>query len=272
VAEIALKNRIEMTRLQQVALKAFSLFRELRLRDVEEQPTEELDRLVQRFLTRHGMQSALRGYRDYPAHSSVSCNEVAIHGVPGSRRIVRGDVFSLDVAATGGGWVADSAWTYLMPGSSHRSMNEYTAAWTAFSNLIRSLHRGMTLADLSRNSQQQAQAQGLSIVSAFTGHGIGRSLHEPPVISFVEGDQRYQERAARIRLETGMVFNIEPVYCAGEAAMEPSQDGWGFRTRDKSRTYHFELTVAVREDYPVIMQFGGLPVADLPGSVPFGLL
>lgn len=264
----------EIGRLEQASHQLMEVFSRVSEAHVADQPAVALDRLVRRLLARRGLQSALVGYRGYPAHCSVSPNAVAVHGVPGQRALQRGDVFTLDIAAASGGWMADMAWTYLMPGASHRSTDEYAAAWRAYRQLLSGVHTGMTLEQLAVLCEDSARAENLRPIKEFTGHGIGRDLHEPPVIPLAREAARGTGPSSRIRLLPGMVVSIEPVYRPVErrdtATVVAEPDGWAYRTSDDARTYHFELTVAFREDGPWILQFGCATDA-LPVTPPLGL-
>ena len=222
-------------------------------------PSIALDRSLRRYLGRHGLQSALLGYRGYPAHCSVSPNDVAVHGIPSARRFCRGDVFTVDIAAAGGGWLTDSAWTFLMPGASRRSGEEYRAAWDAFQALVAAIEPGLTLEDVASIAEDTASDHGLATVPEFTGHGIGRQLHEAPVVPFARSAVAKSSRAREIRLLPGMVFNVEPVYRSVEGAgsgVVLDGNGWAYRTGDGARTYHFELTIAMVEPEPMVLQLG----------------
>lgn len=233
-------------------------------------PARQIDRAVRQHLQRHGLISAMAGYRGYPAHSCVSANAVAVHGVPGVRPIQRGDILTLDVAARAGGWVTDTAWTYLMPGSSNRTREFYFQSWRAFRDLLIRIVPGISLFELARESQRIADSAGLTILPEFVGHGIGRDLHEPPVIPFVL--QAADSSAASVSLQEGMTVNIEPVYTAGGAEIVPDEDGWGFRTTDGTVTAHFELSVLIGRSAVEILQLDGCRPEDLPLDPPFGLL
>ncbi len=254
--------------MRQVSGRLFGLFRELDRETVLGKSGAHIDRYVRRYLQRHGLQSALVGYRGYPAHCSVSPNAVAVHGVPDARVLARGDVFTLDVAAFGGGWVSDAAWTYLTPGCSHLVVRRHAAAWSAFRELILSLKPGITLTEIARRAADGAARRGLSIIPDFVGHGIGRELHEPPVVSF--SPATLTDAADGVVLHPGTVVNIEPVYSAGGTAVELQSDGWSYRTADGEATFHFELTVALRPEGPLVLQLDGDAERVLPEVVPFG--
>jgi methionyl aminopeptidase len=266
---IARRNAVELARLQSAATQLFSFFRNVSLKDVRNRPTKGIDRSLARYAERHGMIPSLEGYRSFPARASVSVNSVAIHGIPDDNAIRSGDCFSIDAAASLHGWMTDTAWTYLMPGVSPGVASEYHAAWSAFRTLLSNMVPGMTLAELAECSERAAAIQGLSVIPGFTGHGIGRELHEPPAVPFTGGGG---SAARSLRLLPGMVVNIEPVYVVGDTTVRLRDDGWAYETVHGGNAYHFELSVAVKSTEIAILQFGGVSAHALPHGVPFGVL
>lgn len=262
---------IERTRRGHVAQRLMAFFERLQRGDVENKSTASLDRDVRRYLQRCGMHSALVGYRGFPAHAAISPNAVAVHGLPDTRKIVRGDVFTLDVAARLGGWISDTAWTYLMPGTSQKTREQYRRSWRAFRALLISLHAGINLGDIAELCETTAAAEGLRPIPEFVGHGIGRELHEPPTVLFARtAAGLYDARP----LTEGMIINIEPVYTGGAPQIAETGDGWSFRTVDGSATFHFELTVMIgaagQGGGSSILQFARCRADELPAEVPFG--
>ncbi len=254
--------------MSRVAQQLFGVFRELGKEPLIGRDGGWIDRFVQRYLSRHGLSSAMVSYRGYPAYTSVSLNDVAIHGVPGTREIARGDIFTLDVAAYGGGYVADAAWTYYTEGVSRKDRNLINAGWAAFLTIIREIGPGTGVGEIGANAVRCAARAGLTIIPEFVGHGIGRELHEEPMIPFV--GHSGEPRSGDIRLRPGMIVNIEPVFTGGAAAILPAEDGWGYRTADASKTVHFELSLLITPTGAEVLQFGGVSPASLPDTPPFG--
>ena len=259
-------NIPELKRLAQAARALFRVCVELRTAAFVDRPTREIDRYVQRQLSSLGFQTAMAGYRGYPAHCSVSRNAVAVHGVPNSEPLRRGDVFSVDVAAFGSGWAADSAWTYITAGASNRRRELVHAAWRAFRTLLVGMADARTLADIARLSREAADEQGLTVIPEFVGHAIGRRLHEQPAVPFVPGIVA----ADATELRDGVAFNIEPVFTAGDARVEPTEDGWSYRTADGTATAHFEVTVLRTSSGIAVAQFDSIAPDRLPLDLPFG--
>ncbi len=269
------KSGIEIARMQQVATALRTYFDGVDTPGMDGVAAIEVDRSVRQFLHRRGLHSALTGYRGYPAHCSVSINDVAVHGIPDDRVISRGDVVSLDVAASGGGWFTDMAWSFLMPGASRRAKDEYVRAWRSFSDLIVGITPNMSLHDLAVLAEDTAAHYGLVPIAEFTGHGIGRRLHEAPVVPFRPQALSSAGPGERIRLMPGTVINIEPVYrviSGADSGVIRDENGWSYRTADGSRAYHFELTLVITDRGASILQWGGMPTRDLLQAPPFGVL
>lgn len=258
----------EIRRLEQCSTTLFSFFQGFRLDQRIGVRELAVDREVALFLSRHGMASALEGYRGFPRSCAISPNGTAVHGVPGERQLCRGDIVTLDIAAQCGGWITDTAWTYLAPGVSRRSRRLWLDSWSAFRSILCTLRRGVSLGEVAAAAGSAAEERGLAVFPQFVGHGIGRELHEAPVIPF--GSSAAGPRAAEAHLEAGMIVNIEPVFTHGATDVVLQEDGWSFCTADGMPTSHFELTVHVSDQGVQVLQFGGMPPQDLPSSPPFG--
>ncbi len=262
------RTALEVMRLGQCSTTLFSLFRSLAAEGVIGVASAQLDRRVGAFLSSHGMTSALLGYRGFPSHCAISPNAVAVHGLPDQRPIARGDIFTLDIAAGCAGWTTDSAWTYVTPGVAARTRRLWIQSWQAFRELLCVVRPGISLDLLARRAREGAEQRDLKIFPQFVGHGIGRELHELPVIPFCPVDQG--PALAQTFLQPGMTINIEPVYGFGETAVDAHENGWAFRTVDGMPTAHFELTLLVTDDGATVLQFGGIAPLELPLEPPFG--
>jgi len=251
-----------------VAQQLFGVFQELTEQPVVGRESAWIDRFVQRYLARHGLSSAMVAYRGYPAHSSVSINDVAIHGIPGERPVARGDIFTLDVAARGGGYVADAAWTYSTAGSSRKDRELVRRGWETFLTILRRIGPGRGVSEIGDDAVRCAETAGLTIIPEFVGHGIGRDLHEEPIIPFVMNPGG--RRDGEVVLRPGMIVNIEPVFTSGTPSVTAADDGWGYRTVDHSKTVHFELSLLITDDGAKVLQFGGISPNALPETPPFG--
>ena len=205
--------------------------------------TWSLERFAGRFIARNGVRSAFKGYLGYPAHLCTSINEEVVHGIPSMDRVVReGDILSIDFGIVLDGFYGDSAMTFpvgAVNGVSSRLLNATERSLTAGISEVRP---GNRLGDVSAAVQETVEAEGFSVVRDFVGHGIGRSLHEDPQIP------NFGKRGAGPKLMPGMILAIEPMVNAGGWPVQVLADGWTVVTQDRSRSAHFEHTVAVTED------------------------
>ena len=182
-------------------------------------------------LERHGARSAPALVYGFPGAICISVNDEAVHGVPGPRRLAAGDAVTLDVTAELGGYMADAAVTVVVPPRAARA--------------------GRPLNAIGRAVGRSVETAGFAVLRPFTGHGIGRTIHEAPDIL------NYDEPRNRGRLTPGLVITIEPIISARGQALRQDADGWTVRTRDGSLTAHAEHTVIVtRRGSPLVLTSG----------------
>jgi methionyl aminopeptidase len=209
--------------------------------------TKDLEAASAAYLKSAGAKPAFLGYRGYPATLCVSVNDEVVHGIPGGRKLMDGDLVSLDAGAVIDGWYADAAVTVpcgrMTPDA--KRLTETTAL--ALQRGIATVVSGRRLSDISHAVQSVVEAAGFSVVRDFVGHGIGRALHEdPPIPNF--GPPNLGPR-----LRPGMVLAIEPMVTAGGPDVRVLDDGWTAVTVDHSLAAHFEHTVAVTERGPEVL-------------------
>jgi methionyl aminopeptidase len=209
--------------------------------------TADLDRAAEKFIRTHGGEPAFKGYRGFPASICTSPNSMVVHGIPGAYELKRGDIISLDVGVTKGGWVADAAITVpvgpVNP-EARRLLDATRSSLLAGAEQVRPDNR---LGDVSAAIQRQVELEGFSIIRSLVGHGIGRDMHEDPQIP------NYGEPGKGPELEPGMVLAIEPMVNAGSPEVRVGEDNWAVYSADGSLAAHFEFTVAVTEDGPRVL-------------------
>jgi methionyl aminopeptidase len=210
--------------------------------------TRELDQIGARVLADHRAQSAPILTYDYPGATCISINEEAAHGIPGDRVIVEGDLVNVDVSAELDGYFADHAWTYPVGTVSveAKRLCEVTEAtmWKAIS----AARAGRPVNTIGRTVEANARRAGYSVIVDLPGHGVGRSLHEPPtVLNF------YQPRLTD-QLTDGMVITIEPFLSVGRSQhIEELDDGWTLVTTDRALCAQYEHTLVVTKKRPLII-------------------
>ena len=209
--------------------------------------TKDLDRIAARVFQKHGARSTALGYFGFPGHICVSVNEQVVHGIPGGRRLKEGDLVKVDVAASYRGYVGDTTISFgvgkLRP--EVERLVEVTEA--ALHKGIEQAVAGHRLSDISHAIQQHVEANGLEVVREFVGHGVGRSMHEPPQVPHFGSPGRGPT------LKPGMCLAIEPQVNMGGRGVKILEDGWTAVTLDGSWSAHFEHTVAITPKGPVIL-------------------
>ncbi len=213
--------------------------------------TAELDRAAEEFIRSQGGVPTFLGYRGvrtpFPASICVSPNSMVVHGIPGELRLEEGDILSVDVGVTLGGFVADSAYTFPVGEVSEDAQRLLDAGQAALAAGIEQARVGNHVGDISAAIQRATEDAGFSVVRTLVGHGVGRSMHEEPQIP------NFGQPGGGAELATGMTLAIEPMINAGRPEVVMEEDGWSITTADGSLSAHFEHTVAVTEHGPRIL-------------------
>jgi methionyl aminopeptidase len=209
--------------------------------------TAELDAIAEEHIRSRGGVPTFKGYRGYPASICVSPNSMVVHGIPGEYTLAAGDVVSVDVGVTLGGFVADSAWTFAVGEITPEAEQLLHAGRAALDAGIEQARAGNRVGDISAAVQASAEGAGYAVIRSLVGHGVGRSMHEEPQIP------NYGEPGRGPRLETGMTLAIEPMISVGSDEIYVHEDHWSISTSDDSLAAHFEHTVAVTDDAPRIL-------------------
>jgi methionyl aminopeptidase len=212
--------------------------------------TGELDELAEDFVTGQGGYPTFKGYRGYPAATCISPNSMIVHGIPGPYELADGDILSVDVGVTLDGFVADSAYTFAIGEISAEAERLLEAGQAALAAGIEQCRPGKRLSDISHAVQQVTEAAGFSVVRSLVGHGVGRSMHEEPQVP------NFGEPGGGPLLQPGMTLAIEPMINAGGPDVWMADDRWSISTDDGSLSAHFEHTVAVTENGPLVLTKG----------------
>jgi methionyl aminopeptidase len=212
--------------------------------------TRDLDDIAISVLQRYNAASAFLGYRGYPANICASVNDELVHGIPSPKtELANGDIISVDVGSQYRGFVGDSAWTYAVGEISEEAKELMRVTEESLYAGIEQAKPGNKVKDVSRAVQQVVEENGFYVVREYTGHGVGRQMHEPPqVLNYVSGDAD-----GEYVLEPGLVFAIEPMVQAGTARTRTLKDKWTVVSADGSLAAHFEHTVAITNNGPEIL-------------------
>lgn len=204
--------------------------------------TLELDRFVTAYLLKRGAKPAFKGYRGYPYTLCASVNEAVVHGLPSRRKLQEGDIVGLDLGAIVDGYYGDAAITVPVGRISEEARRLIAVTEECLRKGIARVQAGKRLSDVSHAVQEYAEAHGYSVVRAFVGHGIGRSLHEEPQVP------NFGPPGRGPLLKPGMTIAIEPMVNIGSPEVLILEDNWTAVTKDKSLSAHFEHTVAITEE------------------------
>lgn len=210
--------------------------------------TLELDAIAERVIRSAGATPTFKGYCGFPGTICASVNDQIVHGIPSSSVVLQdGDIVSVDVGATFGGWVGDNAWTFYCGQPSREAQVLCEVTRDCLKAAIRQAVPGNRLGDVGDAVQRLAEKHGFGVVRDYTGHGVGHDMHEEPNVP------NYGKRGRGVRLQNGMVIAIEPMITLGNQANDVAGNGWTVSTLDGSLAAHYENTVAITDDGPVVL-------------------
>ncbi len=205
--------------------------------------TKEIDELVERYIRSSGAIPSCLGYGGFPASACVSVNEMVVHGIPDHETILKdGDIVSVDLCAYKNGFHGDAARTFCIGNVSPEVKQLVDVTKECFFKGIEGLKAGTPLFDIGYKVQKHAESFGYGVIRSYTGHGIGREMHEDPSVP------NYGRAGTGIRLKAGTVLCIEPMIAMGNWRVRTLPDGWGAVTIDGKPAAHYENTLVVRED------------------------
>jgi methionyl aminopeptidase len=209
--------------------------------------TADLDAVAARLFARHGARSAPALVYGFPGTVLISVNDEVVHGVPGERVLRDGDLLKLDVTVEKDGYIADCARTVVLGAGSPRAAALAACAVRAFDAARAVTRAGVPVNEIGRVVERVVRRDGFAVVRGLTGHGVGRTIHEPPSVP------NQYDPGQRDVLTEGLVITIEPLVCAGSGRASESRDGWTIRTADGSLAAHHEHTLVVTRDAPVLL-------------------
>jgi methionyl aminopeptidase len=214
--------------------------------------TEELDRIAAEEIRRRGAKPAFLHYRGFPKTICTSVNDEVVHGIPGKRSLKEGDIVGIDCGAVVDGYYGDAARTLPVGRIDPVRARLLEVTREALSAGIAAARPGGRVSDIGAAVEAVALAHGYGVVREFVGHGVGTALHEEPQIP------NYGPGGKGSTLKPGMVLAIEPMFNLGSGAVSVDRDGWTVRTRDRNASAHFESTIAIGPDGPIVLGLGRL--------------
>jgi methionyl aminopeptidase len=212
--------------------------------------TAELNEVAEEVLMKHGAYSPFKNYPGpypYPASICTSINEELVHGIPGKRQLVEGDIITMDCGTVFKGFVADSAITVGVGEISVAAQKLIDVTEGALQTGITKMMAGLHVGDISSAIQEYVERRGYHVTRVYTGHGVGRQMHEGPQVP------NYGEAGKGLDLKNGMTIALEPMVLIGTEDTRVLDDGWTVVSTDRSLTAHFEHSVAVTEAGPVVL-------------------
>ena len=244
---IILKSRQEIEKMRKSNALVAAILEELKKKIRPGVRTIELDRLSEEMALKKGARPAFKGYRGYPYSLCTSVNSEVVHGMPSERELKEGDIVSLDFGILNDGYYGGAGVTLPVGGIPPAARTLLTVTEQALYRGISEVKAGNRIGDISAAIQGHVEAAGFSVVRDLVGHGIGKSLHEDPQVP------NYGSSGRGIELKPGMVFAIEPMVNEGTYRVDILRDGWTVVTADGKLSAHFEHSVAITENGPVIL-------------------
>ncbi len=209
--------------------------------------TLELDKIAEENIRKYNAIPSFKGYGGFPASICASINDQVVHGIPGNQIVKEGDIISIDIGAYYKGYHADAAKTHGVGIISEENRKLIEVTKESFYEGIKFAKLGYRLSDISHSIQAHVEKHGFSVVRDLVGHGVGTELHEDPQVP------NYGPPGKGPRLKEGMVIAIEPMINAGHYHVKTLSDGWTIVTIDGKNSAHYEHTIAITEDEPLIL-------------------
>ena len=244
---IILKSRQEIEKMRKSNALVAAILEELKKKIRPGVKTIELDRLSEEMALKKGARPAFKGYRGYPYSLCTSVNSEVVHGMPSERELKEGDIVSLDFGILNDGYYGDAAVTVPVGEITPAARKLLKVTEEALYRGIAEVRAGNRIGDISAAIQGHVEAAGYSVVRDLVGHGIGKSLHEDPQVP------NYGTSGRGVELKPGMAFAIEPMVNEGTYRVDILRDGWTVVTADGKLSAHFEHSVAITENGPVIL-------------------
>lgn len=209
--------------------------------------TLDIDRFVEGYLEKHGATPEQKGFHGYPYATCASVNDEICHGFPSDKPLKEGDIVTIDMVVNLKGGLADSAWTHTVGTISAEAQKLLTVTEKAMYKGIEQAVAGNRLGDIGHAIQSYAEAEKFSVVREFTGHGIGKTMHEDPTVL------HYGKPGKGMRLKEGMVITIEPMLNVGTWKSKMDANGWTARTADGKLSAQYEHTIAITKEGPLVL-------------------
>ncbi len=244
---MSIETPAELDQLKAAGRVVAEAIRAMRVRARPGVTTGELDAIGARVFARAGARSGPQLDYGFPGVNCISVNDEAVHGIPGKRRLRKGDLLKLDVTAELDGFYADACVSVPIGDASGATQKLAGASRTALNQALATARAGVPLNHIGRAVESAVTAQGYSVCTDLTGHGIGRRIHEQPNVP------NYDAPGFDQPLTEGLVITVEPIIAAGSGAVRQASDGWTIKTQDGSYAAHSEHTIVVTAGAPLVL-------------------
>lgn len=237
----------EVKKIMESGLIAFQTHMEVKKMIRPGVSTLELDQVAERYIISHGGKPSFKGFHGYPGNICVSVNDEVVHGIPSRKKTLsEGDIISVDIGVLYNGFYSDTAWTWPVGKVSNSARNLIEVTQKSLYAGIRELQVGNRIGAIGEAVQGLVEKKGMSVVRALVGHGVGKAVHEEPQVP------NYGSRRDGVKIRAGMVLAVEPMINLGSYHVTTEADGWTVKTEDGSLSAHFEHTIAVTANGPVL--------------------
>jgi methionyl aminopeptidase len=252
---ITIKSRREFAKMQRAGATVAAVHRAVREAVAPGVPLLELEAIGARIIEANGCTSSFLNYHGtYPATLCLSPNDVIVHGIPNEYRLQEGDILSVDAGAIFEGFHGDAAFAMGVGEIAEEAKHLIDVTEEGMWAGVRHVRKGSRLGDIGAAISSVGDANGYGVVEEYVGHGIGRAMHEEPQVP------NYGVKGTGMKLKTGMALCIEPMFNLGSRETKVDPDGWTVRTKDGSLSAHWEHTVAITPDGPMIFTAASEPV------------
>jgi methionyl aminopeptidase len=206
-----------------------------------------LDKIAEEFIRDNGAEPGFKGYNGFPNSLCISVNEHVVHGIPGKKELIEGDIISVDCGVLKNGFYGDSAYTFAVGEVKPEVQKLLDVTKECLNKGVEMAVAGKRIGDIGAAIQEHAERNGFSVVRELVGHGLGRNLHEGPEVP------NFGKRGRGMKLQQGLVLAIEPMINLGKKEVVQDKDGWTIVTSDRKPSAHFEHDVAIRNGKPDVL-------------------
>lgn len=244
---MTIKNQEELTGMRAAGTVVCHMLEAMKQSVTSGITTAELDEVGAKVMREHGARSAPALVYKFPGVSCISVNEEAVHGIPGQRKLQDGDLVKVDVTVEKDGFMADAAVTVSVGAATEEKQRLMSCAERAFKLAMLVARAGSRVSEIGRVVEHEVQRCGFSVIRELGGHGIGRTIHEQPSVP------NYRDPGEQRLLKKGLVITVEPIIASGSGKVSLARDGWTVRTTDGTASAHYEHTLMITEEEPVIL-------------------